>query len=246
MMNEDIEMLEAKLNGVATPHPHLATDSHHASPIVVDPSDDDNISTSNEPPSVVVHDVDGKVKQQAPKSKPAHEAATGAKPASSAPKPKSSRARPRSPSPSPPPAPPPAPLQTVRLEIALGGPDNYEVDVAALAKATGQRPPTPPPVAKRYESESEAEPEGEHDDDRKSKKGKKVRRVSFVDSTARALALSEYGLQLTEMPAERRRFCGGGPALTCIERVSICPLLFIPACLCSSETSLRALLCVSA
>jgi hypothetical protein len=32
------------------------------------------------------------------------------------------------------------PLQTIRLEIVLGGPDNYDVKVAALAKATGQRP----------------------------------------------------------------------------------------------------------
>jgi hypothetical protein len=77
-------------------------------------------------------------------------------------KPKSNKApRPRSPSPSPPPPPPP-PLQTIRLEITLGGPDNYEVDIASIAKATGQRPATPVPV-KRDTSDSEGDDEAEGD-----------------------------------------------------------------------------------
>ena len=37
-------------------------------------------------------------------------------------------------------------------------PENYSVDISALAKETGQRPPTPPPV-KRDTSESEGEEE---------------------------------------------------------------------------------------
>ena len=58
-------------------------------------------------------------------------------------KPKSAKApRARSRSPTPPQRPPP--LQTIRLEIPLGGPDKYEVDIASLAKATGQRAATPP------------------------------------------------------------------------------------------------------
>ena len=73
-------------------------------------------------------------------------------------KPKSSRAA-RQPSPSPPPPPPPPPeRKTIRLDIRLGGPENYSVDISALAKETGQRPPTPPPV-KRDTSESEGEEE---------------------------------------------------------------------------------------
>lgn len=79
------------------------------------------------------------------------------KPASSA-KPRSKK--PRSPSPSPPPPPPPPPLKTIRLDIKLGGPDNYEVDVSKMAKESGQRPPTPPPriaVNKHHISESEAD-----------------------------------------------------------------------------------------
>ncbi|TEB33986.1 hypothetical protein FA13DRAFT_1754027 [Coprinellus micaceus] len=53
----------------------------------------------------------------------------------------------RTPSPSPPPPVPPPPLTTVRLELKLGGPSNYEVDVARRAKETGQRPWSPePPV----------------------------------------------------------------------------------------------------
>jgi hypothetical protein len=71
-------------------------------------------------------------------------------------------------------------LQTIRLEIKLGGPDNYEVDVAALAKATGQRPATPPAAVKRYESESDGEgaPEsGMGTDGGGEKKGVKVRKT---------------------------------------------------------------------
>ncbi|KAF8217847.1 hypothetical protein K438DRAFT_1795746 [Mycena galopus ATCC 62051] len=37
----------------------------------------------------------------------------------------------------PPPPPPPAPMQTIRLEIRLGGPDNYEVDVKGMAREEG-------------------------------------------------------------------------------------------------------------
>ncbi|EIW76914.1 hypothetical protein CONPUDRAFT_130315 [Coniophora puteana RWD-64-598 SS2] len=66
--------------------------------------------------------------------------ASSSKPSSKAVK---KKGRPRSPSPGTPPPPPPPPLQTIRLEIRLGGPENYEVDVRALARETGQRPPSP-------------------------------------------------------------------------------------------------------
>lgn len=79
-------------------------------------------------------------------------------------KPKSVRHKPRTPSPSPPPPPPQPPRQTIRLDIKLGGPSNYEVDISFLSKETGQRPPTPIPV-KRDTSESEG------DDDEKIKDG---------------------------------------------------------------------------
>jgi len=78
------------------------------------------------------------------------------KPASTA-KPRSKK--PRSPSPSPPPLQPPLPLTTIRLQIKLGGPENYQVDVSKMAKDTGQRAPTPPPRVKHPLSESEQEPE---------------------------------------------------------------------------------------
>ncbi|KAG1777957.1 hypothetical protein EV702DRAFT_1196760 [Suillus placidus] len=42
----------------------------------------------------------------------------------------------------------------------VGGPDNYEVDIATLAKTTGQRQPTPPPP-KADTSDSEGEDDGE-------------------------------------------------------------------------------------
>jgi hypothetical protein len=94
------------------------------------------------------------------------------KPTSSA-KPRSKK--PRSPSPSPPPAPPPPPLTTIRLDIKLGGPENYEVDVTKMAKETGQRPATPPPriaVTKHVISESEPETDG-------GKKKKRRVNISF-------------------------------------------------------------------
>ncbi|KAI5121466.1 hypothetical protein M0805_003923 [Coniferiporia weirii] len=88
-----------------------------------------------------------------------------------------SKAQKRSPSPELPPQRPP--LQTIRLEIQLGGPDNYSVDIAELARGTGQRAPTPPPV-KRDTSESEGE-----DDEAKEKgvgkgKGRSGKRKSLA------------------------------------------------------------------
>ncbi|EIM80227.1 uncharacterized protein STEHIDRAFT_172868 [Stereum hirsutum FP-91666 SS1] len=106
-------------------------------------------------------------------------AATTVAPPPAPPKPKTKR--PRSPSPSPPPPPPP-PLTTIRLDIALGGPEKYEVDIAAMAKATGQRPATPPMLKKRYESETENEPEvpvlpSELDVGAKPKRGRKKKNL---------------------------------------------------------------------
>ncbi|KAI0743003.1 hypothetical protein C8Q80DRAFT_1192020 [Daedaleopsis nitida] len=78
-------------------------------------------------------------------------------------KPKSTKsAPPRASSPSPPPPPARQPLQTIRLEISLGGPDDYEINISELAKHTGQRPATPVPAAKRDTSdESEGDDEAE-------------------------------------------------------------------------------------
>ncbi|KAJ7579039.1 hypothetical protein C8J56DRAFT_1016307 [Mycena floridula] len=79
-------------------------------------------------------------------------------------KPKSTKSKPaKSPSPSPPPLPKRI-IGTIRLEIDLGGPNNYEVDIDSLAKAAGQRPPTPlAPVflGKGDSSDSEPEPPAE-------------------------------------------------------------------------------------
>ncbi|KZO91633.1 hypothetical protein CALVIDRAFT_568079 [Calocera viscosa TUFC12733] len=57
---------------------------------------------------------------------------------------------------SPPPAlpPPPPPLPTIRLDIALGGPSAYMVNVLELARESGQRNPTPPPVVHSDDSSS--------------------------------------------------------------------------------------------
>lgn len=64
---------------------------------------------------------------------------------------------------SPPPElpPPPPPLPTIRLEIALGGPSAYMVNVLELARESGQRPPTPPPVQHSDDSSSSDDEEEE-------------------------------------------------------------------------------------
>ncbi|KAJ7749261.1 hypothetical protein DFH07DRAFT_961763 [Mycena maculata] len=85
-------------------------------------------------------------------------------------KPKSHHAPP----PPPPPAPPP-PMQTIRLEIKLGGPDNYEVDVKGKAREEGfvwgER------VGKKYAdedsgSEGDSDGEGEEKDAKDKEKEK--------------------------------------------------------------------------
>ncbi|CAL1698507.1 unnamed protein product [Somion occarium] len=96
---------------------------------------------------------------------------TTLKPASTVgakPKPKA-----RSPSPSPPPPPIRPPLQTIRLDIKLGGPENYEVDVASLSKQSGQRPATPVPIKPDTSDESHSEGDDEGDGKPKEKKRKR-------------------------------------------------------------------------
>lgn len=121
------------------------------------------------------HDVEealNPTKEKGKRSKPpsaakAAASATGAKP-------KSTKPAPRSPSPSPPPPPSRPPLQTIRLDITLGGPDNYEVDISALAKETGQRPATPVPAKRDTSDDSHSEGDDEADNKPQDKKRKRV------------------------------------------------------------------------
>jgi hypothetical protein len=165
-MDSDVEMHDQNQKSppaLVTSVPLPPPDSQQPSPIA--PDVDDSASIGPDDPSA--SDV-------APK--PSTEVKGKGKPVSG--KPKSSKPRARSPSPSPPPPPPP-PMQTIRLEIKLGGPENYAVDMAALAKETGQRPASPPAAAKPYESESDGEgaPEsGMGTDGGGEKKGRKVRK----------------------------------------------------------------------
>src|SRR6266404_2845182 len=151
-MDSDVEMLEQKsVSALLTPGSPLAlptTVSQQVSPIVPDHDDSASASPPEGPPPSEI----APTKAVADSSSSSSNKGKG-KPASA--KPKSTKARAKSPSPSPPPVVPPPPLKTIRLEIKLGGPENYEVDVAALAKATGQRTATPPPAVKQYESESD-------------------------------------------------------------------------------------------
>jgi len=155
----------------------------HHSPIPVDDDDAPPIdhpepaprkpSLTSKPPSRVANGVVRIEDNAAAKEKKA-KPSSSAKPGSSAAgaKPKSTKsAAARSPSPSPPPPSRP-PLQTVRLDIPLGGPEDYEVDIAVLSKSTGQRAPTPVAAPKRDtsdDSHSDGDDEGEGD-------GKKVKR----------------------------------------------------------------------
>ncbi|KAF9782537.1 hypothetical protein BJ322DRAFT_1160971 [Thelephora terrestris] len=113
-------------------------------------------------------------------------------------KPKSSRHA-RSPSPSPPPPPTRPPLRTIRLEIKLGGPNNYEVNLSSLTKETDQRPPTPEPV-KRDSSDSEGEAEG--GDEGKPQPKKRRRRnaaMEYYDT-------SDPFIDDSELPMDERTF----------------------------------------
>lgn len=116
---------------------------------------------------------DNPVPLSSPLSSPAHPEPT-AKPKSAA----KSKAKEPDPSPEPPPRPPP---RTIRLEITLGGPDNYAVDIAQLAKATGQRPPTPQEVVKPDSSDSE--PEKSNEKSEKKRKKRKNMAHEYYDTT---------------------------------------------------------------
>jgi HPC2 and ubinuclein domain len=130
---------------------------------------------------------------------------SGTKPSSSttkpAAKPRSTKpAKPaRTPSPSPPPPPPVVPLQTIRLQIRLGGPSNYEVDICRLAKDSGQRAPTPPAPVKKVADSSDSEEE-DKDDKSRSKKNKVSYNLFIV--LAGILSLSNISIQKKNVVSE--------------------------------------------
>lgn len=168
-------------SGTDTP-PRSPSPAHH-SPIPVD--DDDRPPSADPPPSSSA--AEGAASSSEATAAP--DAARGRKsqPSSSSvaagAKPKSTKsAAPRASSPSPPPAPARPPLQTIRLEISLGGPDDYEINISELAKQTGQRPATPVLAAKRdtsdeSEGDDEAEPPKQQPEaaDQQGKRRRKVR-----------------------------------------------------------------------
>lgn len=169
-----------------SPHHHAPTpidadNAHDAAPSTSTLNGKSSPETTN---GVVKIKENGTVKEK--KSKPSPSVTAVGKPASTATgaKPKSTKsAAARSPSPSPPPPTRP-PLQTIRLDIRLGGPEAYEVDIAALSKATGQRQPTPPPPSKRDTSDdSHSEGDDEGDGKKNEKKRKRVSVVRYYSYT---------------------------------------------------------------
>ncbi|KAF7795790.1 hypothetical protein EIP86_006957 [Pleurotus ostreatoroseus] len=195
-MPSDVEMLT---DGPDAPPDGLRVDLHTArqSPITVDDSSAPSTppppphalsaapSTSglDDAPAPAVAPTSSKEPKEPKKKK----APASARPSSSlGAKPKSAAAaNARSPSPSPPPAPARPPLETVRLEITLGGPEAYEVDIAQLSRESGQRAPTPVP-AKRDSSDSEGDDEGDGGagpgagDDGKHEKKKRRRKKNIA------------------------------------------------------------------
>ncbi|KAF9232902.1 hypothetical protein BU15DRAFT_90551 [Melanogaster broomeanus] len=168
---------------------HHSSISAHSDVIELSSRDNSPEPTTDHDKRTLVSDVDHDVKPP-PSKKMRHSAsAAGSKPVSAAgagAKPKSSKpSRPRSPSPTPPPPALPPPFETIRLDIKLGGPENYEVDIASIAKASGQRQPTPPPP-KLDITESEGEGEGEVTQDNEAKpkrKKKKPVTTEYYDVT---------------------------------------------------------------
>ncbi|EEB99192.1 hypothetical protein MPER_01176, partial [Moniliophthora perniciosa FA553] len=168
------------------------------------PVDVDNVLKPPPSPSPAVSDAppaplpDVPHDDQKPRSSlPPSTQASSSKPHSTV-KPKSKAANAAPPrSPSPPPPPPPA-LTTVRLQIKLSGPENYQVDIAALARESGQRPPTP--VQKRADtSESEDEDDAKNADEAanakpKSKKKKKNAGSEYYDVSDPFIDDSELAL----------------------------------------------------
>ncbi|THG94420.1 hypothetical protein EW026_g7052 [Hermanssonia centrifuga] len=180
------------------------------SPITVDdssvpstPLPTKHTSQSAGPSNSGVEDTAISAKEEKKKSK----APPSARPSSSAAgaKPKSTKAPPRSPSPSPPPPPARPQLQTIRLEIKLGGPEHYEVDISSLSKASGQRPPTPVPASKRDSSDdSHSEGDDEGDGKLKDKKRRKKKNIAqeyydvsdpFIDDSELAVDERTYFAQ---------------------------------------------------
>ncbi|KAI4528387.1 hypothetical protein K525DRAFT_261582 [Schizophyllum commune Loenen D] len=109
--------------------------------------------------------------------------------------------RARSPSGSPPPPERP-PLQTIRLDITLGGPDNYEVDIAALARETGQRPPTPVAVKVHHDSGDSEGEEGDVEPDEGGKAPKRKKRKYGADY----YDVSDPFIDDSELAIDERKF----------------------------------------
>ncbi|RPD77316.1 hypothetical protein L226DRAFT_602847 [Lentinus tigrinus ALCF2SS1-7] len=145
-------------------------DSRPSSADVVPPPTAADAAASPSEPAVPAEGARGR------KSKPSSSSVAAAP---SGVKPKSTKsAVPRASTPSPPPPPAREPLQTIRLDIKLGGPEDYEVNIADLAKATGQRSATPVPEAlKRADTsdESDGDEDGGHKSDAKQQ-GKRRRK----------------------------------------------------------------------
>ncbi|KZS99724.1 uncharacterized protein LAESUDRAFT_765241 [Laetiporus sulphureus 93-53] len=158
--------------------------STHQSPIAIDDVESSpsslvpiksTVSNSHTPQSIeAAIQVEENVVAKETKAKPPSSVTAPGKPMSTTTgaKPKSTRPTfPRSRSPAPPALSIHPPFQTIHLDIPLGGPEDYEVDIASLSNVTGQRPPTPVIVLKGDISD-DSHSEGDDEGDGKSEKRK--------------------------------------------------------------------------
>ncbi|KAK7450105.1 hypothetical protein VKT23_012987 [Stygiomarasmius scandens] len=103
--------------------------------------------------------------------------------------------------PSPSPAPSRPPLQTIRLRITLGGPDNYEVDVAKMTRDTGQMAISPLPTPKFGLGDESSGSDEDDEDDGGSKGAEKTNSKPGATETSilgAAMAAYEQGTALPD------------------------------------------------
>ncbi|KAK7439165.1 hypothetical protein VKT23_017655 [Stygiomarasmius scandens] len=103
-------------------------------------------------------------------------------------------------SPSPPPVASRPPLQTVRLHITLDGPENYEVDIAQMARDIGQRLPSPIPKLGIGDAESSGGDGGKA----KSKSNSKTTAGAGTSILGAAMAAYKAS-QPAEKPKKKRK-----------------------------------------
>ncbi|KAL5478942.1 hypothetical protein ACEPAI_2229 [Sanghuangporus weigelae] len=189
-----------------TPLPDLDTSDPDAVPATHDQDEKKPVSGVNSDVPSTSANINGHAKPSSSSRAPSVNGVSAdeksKKPASTSVKPKSKR---RSPSPQPLPSRPR--MQTIRLDISLGGPERYEVDILQLSKESGQRPPTPPPIKRDDESsESEGEPPDAGGPSTRSGKGKGRGKAGRKNNAAEYYDLEDPFIDDSELALDERTY----------------------------------------